>query len=722
MFRVKELTMRQYFSRDLSWLAFNKRVLQEAQDQSVPLIERLRFLGIFSNNQDEFFRVKFADLKRNALIKKAEGNLQAHDMYQQLINEIHEQVSSFNSEFNSTYEQILRELSKQGIDIVTHESLSDEHQQWLKTYFKDKVLRYIQPLIISNRMDLASCIDDHLIYLFIELQNNDKHQYAALEVPCVDSERFVLLPKSADQNQKIILLDDIIMFSLDSIFKGLFEFDAINAYSFKVTRDAEYIMSEQDIDDSILVKMSKGIKQRLHAEPVRVVCDQNISIRVEKKLKKLLGLTSFDQTSAGNRYRNFKDFIGFPNVGKASLRYKEWPALNCNDFSQYNTVFEAISEKDILLHYPYHKFHDFKEFVRQASFDPKVTSIKLNIYRVAERSQIIGSLLDAVKNGKKVTVNIELKARFDESNNIEWAKIMTDAGIKVLFGIPSLKVHSKLCLINRQEQGKIVKYALISTGNFNEDTAKFYTDYAYFSKKQQIAEEVDNVFKFIEHSYKQYKFNHLLISPINQRKKINELIKAEIHNAQANLPARITLKLNNLVDKDLIDKLYKANNAGVKIDLIIRGMCSLVPNLGGLSENIRVISIIDRYLEHSRVMVFHANGANITYISSADWMTRNIEDRVEVSVPIYEESLKQQILDTLALQLNDNCKARIIDQEQKNDYVNAQKQYRTMTAKTQIKADSKAGDNKSKDCCPHQSQFEIYQYIKKREQRCDGDD
>ncbi|WP_068546564.1 polyphosphate kinase 1 [Thalassotalea crassostreae] len=722
MFRVKELTMRQYFSRDLSWLAFNKRVLQEAQDNSVPLIERLRFLGIFSNNQDEFFRVKFADLKRNALIKKAEGNLNAHDMYQQLINEIHEQVSSFNSEFNATYEQILRELSTQGIDIVTHESLSSEHQQWLKTYFKDKVLRYIQPLIISSRMNLASCIDDHLIYLFIELQHNDKHQYAALEVPCIDSERFVLLPKSVEENQKIILLDDIIMFSLDSIFKGLFEFDAINAYSFKVTRDAEYIMSEQDIDDSILVKMSKGIKQRLHAEPVRVVCDQDISIRVEKKLKKLLGLTSFDQTSAGNRYRNFKDFIGFPNVGKANLRYKEWPALNCNEFSKHDTVFDAISEKDILLHYPYHKFHDFKEFVRQASFDPKVTSIKLNIYRVAERSQIIGSLLDAVKNGKKVTVNIELRARFDESNNIEWAKVMTDAGIKVLFGIPSLKVHSKLCLINRQEQGRIVKYALISTGNFNEDTAKYYTDYAYFSKKQQIAEEVDNVFKFIEHSYKQYKFNHLLISPINQRKKINELIKAEIHNAQANLPAKITLKLNNLVDKDLIDKLYKANNAGVEVNLIIRGMCSLVPNLEGLSENIRVISIIDRYLEHSRVMVFHANGANITYISSADWMTRNIEDRVEVSVPIYEESLKQQILDTLALQLNDNCKARIIDQEQKNDYVNTQKQYRTTATKAYLKADNIAKLDKEKSCSPHQSQFEIYQYIKKREQRCDSHD
>ncbi|WP_228445355.1 polyphosphate kinase 1 [Thalassotalea sp. HSM 43] len=659
-----------YFSRDLSWLSFNERVLQEAQDTSNPSIERLRFLGIFSNNQDEFFRVKVSDIKRNALLKKAEGDTTAVTQYQALVDEIQEKVLEFNIAFNKTYDDICHGLQKEGLVIIDQSQLSEFHQRWLEDYFDDKILRFIQPLIVNKNGDFKNLIEDHITYLFVEIQNQDQRQYAAIDVPVHDTDRFVLLPKEKDSNvQSIILLDDIICFVLPRIFNGLFDFDELNAFSFKITRDAEYYLSEEDIDDSILMKMSKGIKQRLHAEPVRVVRDQNMPLRMEKKLKKLLGFTSYDSTLPGSRYRNFRDFIGFPTVGKNKLCYPKWPALDCYDFTKHQTVFEAISEKDILLHYPYHKFHHFKEFVRQASYDPKVTSIKLNIYRVAANSQVIGSLLDAVRNGKKVTVNVELRARFDESNNIEWSKRMTDAGIKVLFGIPSLKVHSKLCLINRQEDGQIVKYAQISTGNFNEKTAKIYTDFAYFTKKQQIAEEVDNVFKFIEHSYRQFDFDHLLLSPINQRKHINRLIQNEIINAKASIPAQITLKLNNLVDKKLIDKLYEANNAGVKVKMLIRGMCSLIPGIKGISENIEVISVIDRYLEHSRVMIFHANGANKVYISSADWMTRNIEDRVEVSVPIYEEELKQQILDMVELGFNDNSKARIINAAQDNPYV-----------------------------------------------------
>ncbi|WNC70093.1 polyphosphate kinase 1 [Thalassotalea nanhaiensis] len=681
-----------YYPKELSWLAFNERVLQEAQDINNPVIERVRFLGIFSNNQDEFFRVKVADIKRKALLKKAEGNLAAFNKYQALINDIQEKVLKLNDDFNQTYLKIQQELKKQNIEIITHEHLSEYHQQWLKQYFTNKVLRYTQPLIVSNLIDFPSCIEDHLTYLFVELSNQEKYQYAAIEVPCTETNRFVLLPKDKNDNiQKIILLDDVVCFSLTDIFKGLFTFDDIVAYSFKVTRDAEYLLSEQDLDDSILMKMSKSLKQRLHADPVRIVCDEQMPSRMEKKLKKLLGFTSYDSTSPGSRYRNFKDFIKFPNVGKANLRYTKWPALDNQQFCKYNTTFEAITEQDILLHYPYHKFHHFKEFVRQASFDPAVTSIKLNIYRVAKKSQIIGSLLDAVRNGKKVTVNVELRARFDESNNIEWSKKMTDAGIKVLFGINSLKVHSKLCLVNRVEQGRIVKYAQVSTGNFNEDTAKMYTDFAIFTKNQLIAEEVDNVFKFIEHSYKDVHFDHLLISPINQRKRLNQLLKNEIKNAKANLPAKIILKMNNLVDKKLIDKLYAASNAGVDIHLIIRGMCSLKPALAGISERITVTSIVDRYLEHARVMLFHNNGAPLVFITSADWMARNIEDRVEVGLPIYSPALKQQIIDILNLQIFDNCKARIVDPLQQNKYVNR---------------------NKLKKLS---SQREIYQYLKQCE-------
>lgn len=678
-----------YYPKELSWLAFNERVLQEAQDIDNPVIERVRFLGIFSNNQDEFFRVKVADVKRNALLKKAEGDLNALEQQQQLINDIDDKVRNFNSQFNQTYQQILSALKQQNIEIITDKKLGVYHQVWLKQYFKDKVLRYTQPLIVSSLIDFQKCIEDHLTYLFVEMKNEDQYQYAAIEVPCSETERFVLLPKEdGSVIQKIILLDDVISFCLKDIFLGLFVFTDIIAYSFKMTRDAEYYLSEQDLDDSLVMKMSKSLKQRLHAEPVRVVCDEEMPHRMEKKLKKLLGFTSYDSTLSGSRYRNFKDFIKFPNVGKAHLRYSKWKALDCKAFTQFDTVFDAISAQDILLNYPYHKFHHFKEFVRQASFDPKVTSIKLNIYRVAAKSQVIGSLLDAVRNGKKVTVNVELRARFDESNNIEWAKKMTTAGIKVLFGIRSLKVHSKLCLINRQEQGKIVKYAQISTGNFNEDSAKFYTDFAYFTKNQQLAEEVDNVFKFIEHSYKDFRFEHLFISPINHRQQLEALIKTEIKNASAQLPAKIILKINNLVDKKLINLLYEASQVGVEVKLIIRGMCCLNAGIKGLSENITVTSIVDRYLEHSRVMVFYNNGAEHVYLSSADWMARNIEDRVEVSVPIYNPQLKQQLIDILQLQLNDNCKARIIDPEQKNKYV-------------------QQGDQRK-----IRSQYEIYQYLK----------
>lgn len=663
-----------YYSKELSWLAFNERVLQEAEDINNPVIERVRFLGIFSNNQDEFFRVKVADIKRKALLKKAQGSVNSLNKYHLLIDDIQKKVLEFNVKFNQAYQEIQKELKKNDIEIVTHELLSAYHQQWLKQYFTDKVLRYTQPLIVSNLIDFPSCIEDHLTYLFVELNNQEKYQYAIIEVPCTETNRFVLLPKEKDHTiQKIILLDDVVCFSLIDIFKGLFEFDSIVAYSFKMTRDAEYLLSEQDLDDSILMKMSKSLKQRLHADPVRVVCDEEMPQRMEKKLKKLLGFTAYDSTLPGSRYRNFKDFINFPNVGKANLRYSKWRALDNQLFCKYNTAFEAITEQDILLYYPYHKFHHFKEFIRQASFDPAVISIKLNIYRVAKKSQIIGSLLDAVRNGKKVTVNVELRARFDESNNIEWSKKMTDAGIKVLFGIESLKVHSKLCLINRQENGNIVKYAQVSTGNFNEDTAKIYTDFAYFTKNQLIAEEVDNVFKFIEHSYKDFHFDHLLISPINQRKRLNQLVKNEIKNAKANLPAKIILKLNNLVDKKLIDKLYEASKAGVDIHLIIRGMCSLKPGMVGISERITVTSIVDRYLEHARVMLFHNNDAPLVFITSADWMARNIEDRVEVGLPIYSPVLKQQIIDILELQMRDNCKARVIDQQQKNHYVSSQK-------------------------------------------------
>lgn len=463
------------------------------------------------------------------------------------------------------------------------------------------------------------------------------------------------------------MLDNIIRFCMEDIFKGFYDFDALNVFSIKMTRDAEYDLRDQ-VDQSLLEQMSSSLKQRLTAEPVRFIYDREMPDHMVEYFKKKMRISSYDSIIPGGRYHNFKDFMGFPNVGRNYLEHTPLPPLNLNIFEQFETAFDAISHKDILLYYPYHSFRHITELIRQASFDPKVTSIKLNIYRVAKKSHIINSIIDAANNGKKVTVVVELQARFDEAANIKWAKRLTEAGVKVEFGIPSLKIHSKLCLITRREKGKLARYAHIGTGNFHEKTAKIYTDFALLTKHDEITKEVENVFALIEHPYLRFKFKHLIVSPIDSRDHIYSLIDREIKNADDGLPASITVKINNLVDQGVIEKLYEAGRAGVKIKMIIRGMCSLVPGVSGVSENISVISIVDRFLEHPRVAVFYNNGDEQIYISSADWMTRNIDRRIEVGCPIYDPELKQRIKEILNIQFKDTTKARIIDKNQKNEY------------------------------------------------------
>ena len=452
------------------------------------------------------------------------------------------------------------------------------------------------------------------------------------------------------------------------MFSNFFSFNEIQGHSIKLTRDAEYNLDDE-LEEGILDKMSKGLKQRIYAEPVRLVYDQVMPESMLKVMKKRLGVTHHDALIPGGRYRNFRDFIGFPNIGRQYLENKSLPVLQSSSFNTHASVFDAITQQDILLYYPYHTFNHLLEYVRQAAFDPKVTQIKVNIYRVASKSRLISSLINAAKNGKKVTVMVELKARFDEENNIKWAKVLSAAGIKVIFGIPALKVHSKLCIIHRREKGQIVKYAHIGTGNFHEKTAKIYTDFSLFTKHSGICDESDSVFKFIENSYKPFVFEHLMISPVNARTVLNELILQEVTNVENGKSGKISIKVNNLVDKELIDNLYFAARKGVKIKIIVRGMCSLVPGIANFSDNIRVISIVDRFLEHPRVMIFGTKGEEKVYISSADWMTRNLDHRVEVGVPIYDEKLKQLIIDIIDLQFKDRTKARIIDSEQKNLYV-----------------------------------------------------
>ncbi len=654
-----------YIEKELSWLSFNERVLQEAADESVPIIERVRFLGIFSNNLDEFFRVRVADVKRRLLIGSAGGE---DSDTRHLLSKIQNKVLRLQEEFDQVYQDVVKGLVKHHIYLINEDQLSATQGEWLHRYFRNKVLRYVAPIIVDDKSDLGVALKDDLTYLVAELRGGETVQYATIEVPTKDAPRFVQLPKQKGSKRKdIILLDNIIRFCADDIFAPFFSYDEVHSYSMKMTRDAAYGLQD-DIDQSLLEQMEEGLKQRLTAKPVRFVHDRDMPASMVDMLKSRLGVTSLDSVVPGGRYHNFRDFIDFPNVGRSYLEYEEIPALNSLEFDRHANVFDAIAAGDILLYYPYHKYRYFTEFLRQAAFDPAVREIKICIYRLARQSLIVKSLVDAVENHKKVTVFIELAARFDEEANIEWAKELTDSNVKVEFGIPSLKAHSKVCVITRLEGDELVRYAHIGTGNFNEKTARVYTDFSLFTAHEGVAGEAEQVFNFMQYSYRQYQFNHLVVSPNDTRNKLYALIDAEIEAAREKRHAAISIKINNIDDEQFIAKLYQASTAGVKIRMIVRGMCSLVPGVAGFSDNIEIISIVDRFLEHPRVMIFHAGGEKKVYISSFDLMTRNLDRRVEVGCPIYDARARQRVMDVFDMQWADTTKARIIDKEQANFY------------------------------------------------------
>ncbi|WP_428676846.1 polyphosphate kinase 1 [Photobacterium sanguinicancri] len=655
-----------YIDKELSWLSFNERVLQEAADKSVPLIERVRFLGIFSSNTDEFYKVRFADIKRRILITQEQG---INDGAKHLLSKIQSRALKMNQDFDALYSEILLEMARRHIFLVSEQQLDDHQKPWLRRYFRQHILPHITPILITDDIDLLQFLKDEYSYLTIEMRHHDKTRYALIEIPTDQLPRFIELPEAKSKRRKtLILLDNIIRYFLDDIFCGLFEYESLAAYSMKMTRDAEYDLG-QELEQSLLEQMSEGLKQRLTAMPVRFVYQRDMPSEMINVLSDLLKVSNFDSIIPGGRYHNFKDFIGFPNVGRKYLENKPLPPIESYHFAQSRNSFDAIKAQDILLHYPYHTFSHMTEFVRQASFDPKVISIKINIYRVAKNSRIIDSMIDAANNGKRVTVVVELQARFDEEANIEWARRLREAGVHVLFGVPGLKIHSKLCLVTRKEGDQFVRYAHLGTGNFHEKTARIYTDFSLFTCDENLTNEVRQAFAYIENPYRPIEFDHLIVSPKNSRARLYDLIDREIAHAKQQLPASITLKVNNLVDKGLINMLYQASNAGVSIDLIVRGMCTLVPGIEGISENIRAISIIDRFLEHPRVAVFGNNGDPDVIISSADWMTRNIDNRIEVGCPIYDPKLKKKIIDILQIQLTDTVKARILDKDMSNQYV-----------------------------------------------------
>lgn len=656
-----------YINREISWLSFNERVLQEASDPSTPLIERIKFLGIFSNNRDEFYRVRVATIKR--LTKMGNKAVAVYgDDPKELLPKLQKKVIDQQQKFEAIYQELLHELSKENIFIINEKQLNKNQQVFIKEYFYNEILPTLFPIMVEENKPFPY-MKDKSGYLFIRLISevaNQKNKYALIEIPSKATTRFIILPP--EKNKKfIILLDDAIRYNVNEIF-SVFGYRAQEAINIKLTRDAELDI-DQDVSKSILEKITKSVKDRKKGLPVRFVYDNTMSNEMLGFIMKKLGMDKKDNAIPGGRYHNFKDFISFPNIGDKKLVYNNPRPLRHKYLYELNTsILKAIRERDILLHYPYHTFDHIIALLREASLDSSVESIKITLYRVADSSKIANALINAIKNGKKVTVLVELQARFDEENNIYWANKLQEEGATVIYGVPGLKVHSKLFLITTRVKGKELKYAHIGTGNFNEKTAKIYTDFSLLTADKNITEEISKIFDFYSNNFNTGSYKHLAVAPFFMRQTFINLIDKEIANAKAKKQAYMILKMNSLVDKEMIKKLYEASQAGVKITLIVRGICSLVTEVQGYSDNIKAISIVDKYLEHTRVFIFGNNGDEKIYITSADWMSRNLDNRSEVAVPIYSPEIKKEIKDIINILLSGNTKVRILDKLQQNIY------------------------------------------------------
>jgi polyphosphate kinase len=653
-------------NRELSWLSFNDRVLQEAADQSVPLADRIKFLGIFSNNLDEFFKVRVAAIMRMIDLKMTSQKILG-EAPERVLSKIKDTVIKLQKKFEAIYDEVLIELEKQNIFIIDETLLNAEQIQFVKEYFEEKVLPALSPMMLRH-LEKFPYLKDKSIYLATKLskkKSKKEFEYAMIELPTAVLPRFIVLPQIKEKKY-IILIDDVIRCNLKEVFT-IFDYDQFEAYTIKLTRDAELDI-DNDLSQSFLEKIQKGVSGRKKGQPVRLVYDQAMPNDLLKYLKNALEFDEYDSMIPGGRYHNFKDFIHFPNIGGSNLEYPPMPPSVNPQLKTTKSILETISQGDVLLHYPYQKFSHFINLLREAAINPDVKSIKITLYRVASNSKVINALINAARNEKEVTVVIELQARFDEKTNIYWARKLEEVGAKILFGIPGLKIHSKLLLITLKSGKKSNHFAGISTGNFHEGNAIVYSDVALLTSNKKITNEVDKVFDYFENTYKYYNYNHLLVAPQYMRNKLVSLIDREIKNAKSGKPAYIILKINNIVDNDMINKLYQASQGGVKIKLIVRGMCGLIPGRPGLSENIEAISIVDRYLEHARIFIFCNNNEEKYYISSADWMTRNLDNRVEVASPIYDPVIQKEIRKIIDIQLNDNVKARIVDECQANIY------------------------------------------------------
>jgi len=654
-----------FINREVSWLHFNERVLQEAMDERNPIIERLKFLGIFSNNRDEFFRVRVATIKRMVLLDSSKRSKFGDDP-DMLLKEIQEIVADQEKKFTDTFKKIKKELEKENIIFRDENSLSDEQGRFVLKFFHDEVRPFLFPIMLSN-LESPDFLRDNTIYLALELKDSsgDKEDdYAIVIVPTDDVSRFVLLP--GKEKKYLMFLDDVIRFAIGEIFNP-FGYDLIKGYTIKFTRDAE-LDFDNDVSKSFIELMSESIKRRKKGLPVRFVYDEDIPDSLLKKLTKKLQISEVDNIRGGSKYHNFRDFMSFPKIGSKHLINPKTVPLNHVLLPRNKSILEAIKKQDILLHYPYQSFQYIVDLLREAAIDPKVKAIKMTFYRAARNSNVMDALINAARNGKNITVFLEIQARFDEEANIYWIEKLTDEGVKIIKTLPGFKVHSKLLLIRRKEYDENMYYANISTGNFNESTAKVYSDDSLLTANQDIAREINTLFHLFESPYNPPKFKHLLVAPYYIRNSFIRLINKEIKFAKEGKEAWAIIKLNSITDKKIVKKLYAASRAGVKIKIICRGICILVPQVKKLSENIEVISIVDKYLEHSRLFVFNNGGHPKYYLASSDWMVRNLDHRFEVACPVYDENLQHEIMDILQIQLSDNFKARFVNLSENNIY------------------------------------------------------
>lgn len=649
-----------YVERDVSWMYFNHRILQEAEKEFVPLLERLSFLGIYSNNLDEFFRVRVASLNRMLERKLDKDTEQQIKKSLKTINKLNE---SYSKEYTEAVDKVFEELETHKIRLVTEASLNDEQKDFLSQFFYDKLNGSVNPIWLSEIEDLT-VLEDNRIYLIVEKceKKDTKKKYAIVKVPDRIYGRWVKIP-SSDGFDNIMYLDDVIRYCLPLVFLG-FKESTYRAYSFKFTKDAEMEM-DNDADFGTMEKIALGVNSRKKGEAVRVIYDHEMPREMQRKLRDRLNTKELDASLAGGRYQNHKDLMSFPDCGRNDLKYDKWTPIMKPEFVSNESILDQIRQKDRFIHVPYHNFNGYIRVLREAAIKPEVKSIKTTLYRLAKDSKVVKALITAARNGKKVTAVVELLARFDEESNIKWSKRMQEEGVNVIFGVEGLKIHSKLLYIE-SKKGNI---ACIGTGNFHEGNAKIYTDYLMMTARPKIVNEVAKVFDFIDRPFSPFRFSELLVSPNSMKSRILRMLDTEIRNAGEGKEAWVKIKINHITDTDMVTKLYQASKAGVKIDIVIRGNCSLVPGIKGLSENIRCVGIIDRYLEHSRILIFANGGKPRYFLGSADWMPRNLLNRIEVLTPVYDEELQADLMRTISYGMRDTTNGRIVDGKGTNNFV-----------------------------------------------------